>query len=180
GPASDLVRIAGRFCASDGSSCPIFSGDSASWSTCTDARPACAGVDAPNGSVHDCTGRDGALYREVLTLYLSGPTTTCGNGVCEGAPAGAVLGPGATVEDAVNCPSDCHPGTWAKSFNIYTTAGTGPIADYFKLAVASLEDNFYFAANTPDPGVDLGGGPLTGLTQLARYSPAGAYVGFVP
>jgi hypothetical protein len=158
GPGSNVPQITNRFCSSQGDGCVIFTGDPNSttanpsppvfsWDTCTNARPACAGLDdapnptvSPNHAARDCTGADGTVYKEVLTIYLKRPITVCGNHICEGSVPGAIYDSTAVPEDSTTCPDDCHPGTWAKSVDLHqircTVAGrcyeagpTGQIAN---------------------------------------------------
>jgi len=138
GPGSNIPQLTKRFCSSQGDGCLVFTGDPSSttvnpqpilssWDTCTSEKPACAGVDAaPNQAVHDCTGADGVVYTEVLTVYLKKPLTVCGNHVCEHSVPSQIYAPGAVMEDATNCPDDCHPGTWATNVDLHEIRCTIP------------------------------------------------------
>jgi len=127
GPGSSLPQLTKRFCSGQGDGCVIFTGDASSWSSCSVGPHSCAGIDGapgPDGgiasqAVHDCTSPDGTTaYQQVLTVYLAHPITICGNGVCEGQVPDAIYGSDAVPEDAITCPKDCHPGTWAKSVDL--------------------------------------------------------------
>jgi hypothetical protein len=109
GPDSNTPEITKRFCSSQGDQVVINVPG-----TClaTEQEPAvCDGIDG-TGSIYGCnTNTDGTQprthYDEVITVYLKTPIAVCGNGVCE------------ADEDAsantAYCPSDCRPGSWAKS-----------------------------------------------------------------
>src|SRR5205085_9118848 len=100
---------------------------------------------------------------------------TCGNSVCEDGEEG----------DA-GCPSDCHPGTWAKSFSpgieggyVEDYAAINQSADYFRTRYgmsAVGPDDSVVVAGTAAGDVDLGLGPLSasaGIGILAKYNPDG-------
>jgi hypothetical protein len=144
GPGSNVPQITNRFCSSQGDGCVIFTGDPNStaanpsppvftWDTCTNTKPACAGIDdapnptvSPNDAVYGCTGADGLPYKEILTIYLKRPITVCGNHICEGMVPGAIYDSTAVPEDATSCPDDCHPGTWARSVDLHQIRCTAP------------------------------------------------------
>jgi len=131
GPFSSIPQLTNRFCSGQGDDCVIYTGDANShtvnpqpalngWETCTDSPPfnACDALDAEGGAAFGCTGADGNKYDEVLTIYLKQPVPTCGNHVCEGPDPAKVYPPGTQFETDVSCPSDCHPGTFAKGVDL--------------------------------------------------------------
>jgi hypothetical protein len=120
GPGSNIPELTKRFCSSQGDQV-VINVPGVCVGTGTQAG-ACDGVDA-TGSIYGClTSTDPFEPRthhdEVLTVYLKKPIAWCGNAVCEDreVPIGSGLSVSAG-EDATSCPSDCHPGTWARDFS---------------------------------------------------------------
>ena len=132
----------------------------------------CDGLD-PTGSYFGCSTGSvfDAHYDEVITVYLSQPVSSCGNSVCEGSEA--------NVNDPdLYCPSDCHPGTWAKDLPFIGDINTGT----FTPNVVNANGRYRFPAGTPEVrtmstvgpdgsifvvgnakgAVDMGGGSLPG------------------
>ena len=167
--------------------------------TPTDSTHACTSLStAPDQSVNDCyptvdsTQQTPANeYTQVITVYLQQPFATCGNSVCEGGQGGEddptkpACSPG--VAPPCYCPSDCHPATWAKTFD--TTLLDVTIDPYFtpnKIAVGS--DGSVVIADLIDDGppidIDGDGDPttnvLTGSTGVdlvvAKYDALGNYL----
>ena len=131
GPASSIPQLTQRFCSGQGDDCIIFTGDSTTYDTCTEEKPACTGLDSANSAAHDCTGPDGHTYREVLTVYLQQPVPVCGNHVCEGPDPTKTYPPDTIFETDSSCPSDCHPGTWAKGVDLLQPTDGTPCPDCF-------------------------------------------------
>ena len=122
GPGSNIPELTKRFCSSQGDQAVIdVPGVCLTRTDSTGATletGVCAGEDADpanpaNVAIRDCTGTstmpgpDGieqtsTVYKQVITVYLQQPIAVCGNAVCE------------ETETPASCPSDCHPGTWAK------------------------------------------------------------------
>ncbi|HEY5945497.1 MAG TPA: hypothetical protein VIV40_08395, partial [Kofleriaceae bacterium] len=116
GPGSNLPELTKRFNSSQGVGGPIIN-----TGLCepTDGRAAaCASVDPGNGAEANCSAPATAYlparqYSEVITVYIKQPVEICGNGVCE-------------LNEQLSCPSDCHPGTWTRTFDqVVNPAFTG-------------------------------------------------------
>ncbi|MDQ3337944.1 MAG: HYR domain-containing protein [Myxococcota bacterium] len=173
GPVSNIPEITKRFCSSQGDNGPITP-----VGECLAINPsnpsACTSIDDPlAGAMRSCYSSTGATpveYDEVITVYLKDPISVCGNQVCE--PDEAAAQPNA-------CPSDCHPGGWAQSYNAnfgvaglvyYTFDGTS--------AVSPVGDMIYFGGISNED-VNLGGANLPaagGSVAIAKLTPDGGHV----
>jgi hypothetical protein len=189
GPASNIPEITKRFCSSQGDQAvihvpgmclPLAANPEAGIGV--PAPGTCLGEDTDSasptfGSIQDCytlagtttedagaTSHNGSPYAEVLTVYLQEPIAVCGNGVCE------------DTENSANCPSDCHPGTWAKNYTTPFTLITDYSARVGMSAVAPDDSIVVAGYSTHD--LDLGGGTLPfsqGPGVLAKYHSDGSY-----
>jgi hypothetical protein len=195
GPDSNIPEITKRFCSSQGDQ-SVIKVPGVCLATATEAGM-CTGAIAGPGSgsetMQDCYTtpstqprgqcadyRDPNCYNEVITVYLKTPVAVCGNGVCE-AGENDTSGPG-------YCPSDCHPGSWAKD---YTSSLLGPLAGSVADAPRTFgeAENFAMFALAPDDtvvvagvasgDVDLGGGTIPrgsgAIGVLAKYNSDGTY-----
>ena len=189
GPESNVPEITKRFCSSQGDQV-IINVPGVCVPTATELGT-CDGIDE-TGSIYSCyastdarsaaepdAGDAGpvtnpeAHYDEVVTVYLQQPIAVCGNGVCE---TYAEADGGVGGENATNCPSDCHPGTWVQDFTTPLNSASGawnPGAFYFG-ALGAIK------AVGPDEVVVAGinnnnlGGP--GSMAVAKYSTSGSLV----
>src|SRR5262249_15062125 len=113
---SNIPEITKRFCSSQGDQV-VINVPGVCLATRTEPGT-CAGEDSDpssdtRGAIADCyPSADPAqqttanLYKQVITVYLRQPLAVCGNAVCE-----------SPTEDPTSCPSDCHPGSWAREFD---------------------------------------------------------------
>ena len=147
GRGSNIPDLTRRFTSSQGHNGPIEVHD-----TCDDE---CGSPASDEGAVAACPPRDPSEkpFEEVITVYVKDLIAVCGNAICENAEA----------EDA-SCPSDCHPNTWAKSFDgIIMEAKrnnppTGPLAGPEWSRVVAV---------APDDSIILGGvGALSATVWL--------------
>ena len=157
-----------------------------------------------SGSIYGCyTSTDATKprthYDEVITVYLRNPIAVCGNAVCE--DDGTATSP----ETADSCPSDCHPGTWARDIapsleylladraQSSARSGSSPRTTFendsmlFSMAAIAPTECASPSGPCDDPivlpgtaigDVDLGGGVLPasgGVGVLAKYRSDGAY-----
>ena len=189
GPGSNIPEITERFCSSQGDQV-VIRVPGMCLANATEGGT-CAGEDtdptsATFGAIHDCfTSTDPTQqsvaggYKEVITVYLQQPIAVCGNAVCD------------TGEDASSCPSDCHAGTWAKTFpnGFRKTSGVtlaAPLGGTWNASSGSM--TLALSAVAPDDTVvmaggayndlDLGGGTLAvsqGVGVVAKFLPDGQY-----
>jgi hypothetical protein len=114
--------------------------------------------------VQNCAAPESGLvpatsYHEVITVYIREPIAVCGNSVCEENEE-----IGATAE----CPTDCHPGSWAKSYDHVSLPSVFAPQHYklpviSRVAVSPVDDSVVIAGAVQAAViVDLGGGPLAG------------------
>jgi len=187
GPASSIPEMAKRFGSSQGDQGVV--GVPGVCVTTAAETGVCDGMDA-SGSIDGCNteaGGTGTHYDEVITVYLRQPITVCGNAVCERGEE-AAGSPG-------YCPTDCHPGTWAKDLpfigDIRTTGDTPTVASPFRagrfppgdypermMSTVGSDGSIVLAGNSRGD-VDVGGGTLPasgGAGVLAKYGPSGAYL----
>ena len=137
GPASNIPEITKRFCSSQGDQ-SVINVPGVCLVTGTEAGT-CEGEDTnPTGPtfgaslvrrrrrrIQDCyTSTDPTQtrtrYEQVITVYLKTPLAVCGNAVCEDGESDA--------SQTTYCPSDCHPGTWAKPFDPTFESGDSQVA----------------------------------------------------
>jgi hypothetical protein len=176
GPGSNIPELTKRFCSSQGDQVVI--NVPGTCLTSTDAPNVCDSQDSANDmrSCHPTTDRATMAYREVITVYLKRPITVCGNAVCEDQEADPT--------SPSYCPSDCHPGSWARSFDMALLSGFGNTLVTHKVATGS--DNSIVIANYIEgrtPPFSLGGGVLTGSYPdqtktdlvLVKYDQNGAH-----
>jgi hypothetical protein len=180
GPGSNIPEITKRFCSSQGDQV-VINVPGVCLATAAEAGT-CEGEDTDpasptSGAIQDChtsTSQTDAPYKEVITVYLKQPIAVCGNAVCEAGEA--------VTADPAYCPSDCHPGTWARDFS--PSLG-GPYND------TSVTDQFLFgikgmSAVGPDDTIVVAGFAYGSEIQgnhafpssaqplsLAKYSPDG-------
>jgi hypothetical protein len=182
GPDSNVPQITKRFCSSQGDQTVInVPGVCRPPASATNVPAVCDGMDG-SGSIYGCyTSTDATKprtrYDEVVTVYLKQPIAVCGDDVCE-SPA----------ESATNCPSDCHPTGWAKSFSglISGSSSVAAFEYHGSSAVSPIDDSVILAGLDSDvffPGVSADvslGGPLlsgsTGNVIVAKYSARGDYL----
>jgi hypothetical protein len=172
GPGSNIPEFTGRFCSSQGDQVVIavpgvcLTDDAGEQGTCaaedTDASSPtfgaiqhcyttspCAGSSDPTcfttsaaTSTSPCAGpSDPTCFDQVITVYLQEPIAVCGNALCE-----------TGEDDPCNpnyCPTDCHPGTWAK--NISPNIGQGIVGNDLPGGLESV--------GTGLPGLPGPGGP---------------------
>jgi hypothetical protein len=178
GPDSNTPEITKRFCSSQGDQ-SVISVPGVCWPAATDPSsiepPVCDGIDA-TGSIFGCytsadTTQPRAHYDEVLTVYLQEPLTVCDNGVCED-------GEDSPSDPVRYCPSDCHPGGWAKTFADLTSGSVGvAIFDYNGSSAISPDgQSVALVAINSDVvthEISLGGAPLSvgsGIAVVGKYS----------
>jgi hypothetical protein len=126
----------------------------------------------------------GTHYDEVITVYLQQPIVVCGNAVCEeGEPLATnpLCAPGVPLP--CYCPSDCHPGTWAKDIapsiggtlnQITVDPRLSPLVSLSAVA----PDGSVVLVGSAAGDIDLGGGVLSasqGNGVLAKYDSRGTY-----
>jgi hypothetical protein len=125
GPDSNTPEITKRFCSSQGDQ-SVINVPGVCWPAATDPtspeKPVCTGLDASD-SIFGCHTTAGSTiagdrYDEVLTVHLRQPIAVCDNGVCE-------EGEDSPSVPARYCPSDCHPGGWAQTFDHLATGSAG-------------------------------------------------------
>jgi hypothetical protein len=190
GPGSNIPEITKRFCSSQGDQA-VINVPGVCLATATDAgaagAAACAGEDtdptSPTfGAIQDCYTetattetdggviRTGTAYTQVITVYLKEPIAVCGNAVCE------------ETETPANCPSDCHPGTWATDYAQRGYVGEGPVLNPFYGNLSGMSavapDDTIVVTGAVQSDVDLGGGTLSataGWGVLAKYHSDGSY-----
>jgi hypothetical protein len=177
GPGSNIPEITKRFCSSQGDQVVI---NVPGVCLATNTQPgACAGEDqdanSPTfGAIQDCytsTNKTGTPYQQVITVYLREPIAVCGNAVCE------------VGEDGTTCPSDCHPGTWAKdlvdlSGGIGNQPGGSTANSAALRSSAIAPDDSVVVTGGAAGDIDLGGGLLSadpGFGVLAKFGPDGTY-----
>lgn len=173
GPGSSLPWATKRFCSSQGSDGPIEVVGACEASPKLSAGGACTGQSSESsaGAVSQCYPSFdkvlGTNFTEVITVYLA-RAETCGNALCE-------EGEAANGE----CPADCHPDGWARSFSGALT-GSGayqPLDRPWVKTSALGPDGSIVLAGVAPPGMSLGGdepdesGELYGL--LAKYDASG-------
>ena len=208
GPESNVPEITKRFCSSQGDQV-VINVPGVCLANTTDAgvtEPgACAGQDTDAGSptfgaIQDCftstnppnprqswqppPPQPPVEYQQVITVFLKQPIAVCGNGVCEtGEDVATDPACGPSVPSPCSCPSDCHPGSWAKDLpylwqqpgllpSTNTTVSAGNLS-------AITGDGDIVVAGTVQGDVDLGGGTLPasqGRGVLAKYDPQGHYL----
>ena len=183
GPGSNIPEITKRFCSSQGDRV-VINVPGVCVATPTQAG-VCDGFDSA-GSIYGCSTSTGATsthYDEVITVYLKAPIAVCGNAVCE-PPTADPSCPSQAGENDTNCPSDCHPGTWAKDYppsfgfgsSVDLSASRWQFVEEGMSAVAP-DDSIVVVATTSND-IDLGGGMLPasqGLGVLAKYNPDGTH-----
>ncbi|HEY5925859.1 MAG TPA: hypothetical protein VIV11_29430, partial [Kofleriaceae bacterium] len=187
GPGSNIPEITKRFCSSQGNNGPIkVTG------TC-DA--VCGGVAVEGAAVASCPPvvASEEPFTEVITVYVKDLIAVCGNAVCE-----------VTEAADASCPSDCHPDTWARSFEGIIMSAVAPedsgppfppipTADnptsplegpeWSRVVAVTPDDSIVLAGVTAvAANLDLGGslGSVPALQQaysvLAKYDSAGEFV----
>jgi hypothetical protein len=180
GPDSNVPEITKRFCSSQGDQAVInVPGVCVTTETTTETETGvCDGMDNPTtGAVYGCytvSQGTGTRYDEVITVYLQQPIAVCGNGVCE--PPG---------ESATSCPSDCHPGTWAKSvdgdgtqasFDYGAATAVDPVDGSTVVAGVEFGSSAIVVDNTVSPPITL---PATSDALdlvLIKYDSTGKYL----
>jgi hypothetical protein len=178
GPGSNVPELTGRFCSVGGGACAIHVA-----MDCLNPGPplprpprgeptiftryGCGRLDPSSGALVDCTtgglsiygdDADGTPMPQAITVYLKGPVSVCGDGLCTG------------QETSTTCATDCSQG-WSRSFGgVYNLSG----------GAARLPDGDVIFAITAHDTVDLGGGPIKVLRGeraviVARYAPGGQH-----
>jgi hypothetical protein len=171
GPGSNIPEITKRFCSSQGDQVVIkvpgvCLATSSEKGLCAPQDPASAN---PMQDCYTSTTQqtDANLYKEVITVFLKTPVATCGNAVCE------------TGEDDNSCPSDCHPGSWARGFatpsnsqslGLGITNNSNNNRDGSNTSLSALgPDDSIVVAGTMYGDLDLGpGGPGCGTSPAAK------------
>jgi hypothetical protein len=173
GPGSNIPEITKRFCSSQGNDGPI--------DVTGRCVQVCDGIDADtdHGAMQSCHTTEVAAppYDEVISVYIHDLIEVCGNAVCE---ANELAG--------ATCPSDCHPGAWARTYpgvNLISERTINPpLRNGDRRILAIAADNTILMAGAAQLATELDyGGPLTGTVGpddhylvLARYSPSGAFL----
>jgi hypothetical protein len=194
GPGSNIPEVTKRFCSSQGDQAviqvpgvclgagqelPVCGGQDTDATHCSDSDP--DSWKCTFGSIQDChVSTDLAntpAWTEVITVYLKQPITVCGNGVCEAGEAD-------TTSKETYCPSDCHPGSWAKALsNNWTFGDDGRLTAVDpdgSIVVVSNEQAPYDVTidNTVSPAIVLGadaspGGGYQDDLVVVKYGPDG-------
>jgi len=184
GPGSNIPEITKRFCSSQGDQVVIHV-PGVCLTNAAGEQGTCDGQDSDaNGAIRDChtavgttadpdggVQHNGTHYGEVISVYLKEPLAVCGNAVCEVGeddPNKPMCSTNASVSPCY-CPSDCHPGTWAKSFSAFDFTGT-----LFSPSIPTTTLDY------PLPRVMLAVAPdnsivsVAGDGTVARYAPDGS------
>ena len=185
GPGSNIPYITRRFCSSQGADGVITN------TGVCEPTPghvsACNGTVAEGAAVQDCFAPSSGLvpdtrYHEVITVYVRDLIAVCGNSVCE---------EGEEAGETAECPTDCHPGSWAKSYDhVSLPSVVAPqhqkLPVISRVAVSPVDDSVVITgAVQAAVVVDLGGGPLAGSGSsdplqwdlvLVKYDRNGNYV----
>jgi hypothetical protein len=186
GPGSNIPEITKRFCSSQGDQV-VIRVPGVCLATPTQAG-ACAGEDADEttpsptrGAIHGCyttastsprsdcpsDHHNPNCYDEVLTVYLRQAISVCGDAVCDAA------------ESATSCPSDCHPGGWAKSFDVNVGSTGIPYFDFRGSSAVSPTDGSIVIAGYSFSDVSFGGDVLPfsmGRVFVAKFASDGTYL----
>ncbi len=162
GRGSNIPDITKRFCSSQGDQ-TVINVPGVCLSTALQSG-ACASIDdEADGAIHECAGGN-TTYPEVITVYIHEPIEKCGNAVCE-------TNEEATPERASTCESDCHPGTWGKSWSAQLGG-----------AAMDRRDSSVVIAGTTSAPIKFGDtvlNPIPGRSNdlvIARFRANGAHV----
>ncbi len=162
GPGSNIPDLTKRFCSSQGDKA-VISVPGVCLQSGAEA-PTCQSVDG-GGAMHNCytsTSWAGQRpYKEVITVFLKKPIAVCGNSVCE-----------IDSENVDNCPSDCHAGTWASTFDrpLFNTeqlyqSGPGAGGGFYKNSTVT-PDGDVVIAGVVNGAINLGCGSVGAPGQL--------------